>query len=339
MQSFAANWTCGQNYALQLFVVSSPRSALLPAQRLLLLLCIVVFGAPAEAGEIVHTVHEGQNLGMIARRYHTTVTAILRQNGLLPQQKIYPGQKLRIEEVEAHARWRRFMEEPKEEVAESKKAPDKPKEDPKPERKDERKDEQQDSLKEEPKDIYARKTTRPGYIILVRRGEIVRGKLVDSDGRIVERTAQRIDRLLRAFGSGKKHLIDRRLLRLLSEVSDHFGGRTLVVVSGYRPYSPKQFTKNSRHNHGAAIDFRVAGVPEDVLFEVCRQKRGVGCGYYPTTGFVHMDVRQHKTQWVDFSGPGEAPRYAHRQRGAILPPKGRVAHDEPRNSARANETH
>jgi uncharacterized protein YcbK (DUF882 family) len=253
---------------------------------------------------------------MIARRYHTTVEAIVRRNGLTQGKKIYPGQKLHIEEVEAHLRFQRYLadrraprpepeEKPDEKAAAKGQAP--PREEAK-----------QNDAPEPPKRNqdddarYERKPARPGYVILVRRGEVVRGQLIDRNGKLVERTAQRIDRLLRARRVGKIHPIDRRLLRLIASVSDHFGGRTLVVVSGYRPFSPKQYTKNSRHNFGAAIDFRVAGVPERALFDVCRRERGVGCGFYPTTGFVHMDVRQHKTEWTDFSGPGERPRYAHR---------------------------
>ena len=97
-------------------------------------------------------------------------------------------------------------------------------------------------------------------------------------------------------------------------MSDHFGGRTIEIVSGFRPYSEKQYTRNSRHNHGEAVDFRVVGVPTEVVFEHCRKFANVGCGYYPNSGFVHMDVRKRKTQWTDYSRPGQPPKYAHRQR-------------------------
>jgi len=35
----------------------------------------------------------------------------------------------------------------------------------------------------------------------------------------------------------------------------------------------------------------------------------VGVGYYPNSTFVHLDVRSLPTYWVDYSKPGEPPRY------------------------------
>ena len=43
--------------------------------------------------------------------------------------------------------------------------------------------------------------------------------------------------------------------------------------------------------------------------DFCRTLRNVGCGYYPNGGFVHMDVRDSSAFWIDFSKPGEPPRY------------------------------
>jgi len=31
-------------------------------------------------------------------------------------------------------------------------------------------------------------------------------------------------------------------------------------------------------------------------------------GYYPNSSFVHLDVRDTNSYWVDYAGPGEAPR-------------------------------
>jgi membrane-bound lytic murein transglycosylase D len=43
-----------------------------------------------------HTVKTGETLGLIARRYHTSVPAIVRLNKLKSSKLIYPGQRLRI---------------------------------------------------------------------------------------------------------------------------------------------------------------------------------------------------------------------------------------------------
>src|SRR5262249_20154158 len=100
-----------------------------------------------------------------------------------------------------------------------------------------------------------------------------------------------------------------RLATLIGMVSDHFGGRTIHVVSGYRPYTPAQYTRHSNHNVGRAMDFSVEGVPNTVVRDFCRTFRNAGVGYYPNSTFVHLDARSGKVFWIDYSRPGEAPHY------------------------------
>jgi hypothetical protein len=96
-----------------------------------------------------------------------------------------------------------------------------------------------------------------------------------------------------------------RLLTILAQVSDHFGGRPLRVVSGYRTTS---WVEESKHPLGRACDFVVLGVPNTVLRDYLRTLDSVGVGYYPNSTFVHLDVREKNTYWVDYAGPGEPPR-------------------------------
>src|SRR5439155_10479559 len=91
--------------------------------------------------------------------------------------------------------------------------------------------------------------------------------------------------------------------------SNHFGSRRIEVISGFRPYTPTQHTTHSNHNIGNAIDFRVVGVPNEVVRDFCRSLKNTGCGYYPNSTFVHMDARTSPAFWVDYSRPGEPPRY------------------------------
>ncbi len=127
---------------------------------------------------------------------------------------------------------------------------------------------------------------------------------------------------------GATHAIDARLVSLVGVVSDHFAGRRLEVISGFRPYSTKQHTAHSNHNVGRALDFRVIGVPNEVVRDFCRTLRNVGVGYYPNSVFVHLDVRAAPSYWVDFSRPGEAPRYGD---GGVDPDEGAsdVSDDNP----------
>lgn len=105
------------------------------------------------------------------------------------------------------------------------------------------------------------------------------------------------------------HPIHWRLATLLVAVASHFPGRTLEVVSGYRHHNKHH--SRSKHTRGRAIDFRVEGVDRRVLFELVRHSfDGVGVGYYPNSTFIHLDVRERNTIWVDYSGPGKTPCYS-----------------------------
>ena len=88
-------------------------------------------------------------------------------------------------------------------------------------------------------------------------------------------------------------------------VSDTFGGRPIRVVSGFRTSS---FFSDSRHKQSAAVDFSIPGIPNSVVRQYLLLFDNAGVGYYPNSSFVHLDVRGCAMQWVDYAGPGEAPR-------------------------------
>ena len=105
--------------------------------------------------------------------------------------------------------------------------------------------------------------------------------------------------------------IDPRLVERIEEVVDHFrkpgSPSKITVVSGYRPKSA-----GSYHQSGRAIDFRIEGVQNEDLVAFCKTLKDTGCGYYPNSVFVHMDVRNEgagHVAWIDVSRPGEAPKY------------------------------
>jgi hypothetical protein len=105
--------------------------------------------------------------------------------------------------------------------------------------------------------------------------------------------------------------VDPKLLERLQQMVTHFGkaGQTskVFLVSGYRPTSIGSF-----HADGKAIDFRIDGISNERLVEQCKKLEDTGCGYYPNSSFIHLDVRDAgagHVSWIDVSGPGEAPRY------------------------------
>lgn len=255
--------------------------------------------SPARA-DVTHVVQRGHTLEAIAHRYHVTVKAIADANHVRDPQHLRIGQTLIIPGVTppparpapppsiagAHG------------VAPAGAHGATPPAHPVP-----------PAPPPAPR-TYAARATSPGVIHGKRLlfNEDFALRVTDRRGRIAPTTLKTAEHLFRSAG-GATHELDPRLLALLGIVSDHFGSRPIEIVSGFRPYSPTQYTAHSNHNVGHAVDFRVTGVPNEVLRDFCRTLRNVGCGYYPNSVFVHMDTRATSAYWIDYSKPGEAPRY------------------------------
>ncbi len=159
------------------------------------------------------------------------------------------------------------------------------------------------------RDPYAGKAKHPGLVHLLRFGSNEEATVnVKAGGKVPHAALVQFKKLMHS-SSGQVHDPDPRLVALLGIVSNHFGGKRIEIISGYRPFSPKQYTPHSNHNHGRAIDFRIQGVPNSVLRDFCKTLHNVGVGYYPNSVFVHLDVRATPAFWIDYSKPGEPPRY------------------------------
>jgi uncharacterized protein YcbK (DUF882 family)/LysM repeat protein len=98
-----------------------------------------------------------------------------------------------------------------------------------------------------------------------------------------------------------------RLLTLLQNVSDHYPGKRIEIVSGQR--AKKDKGGESYHTKGQALDFRVEGVSNLTLTNYIRTFEKVGVGYYPNSVFIHMDTREKDAYWIDYSEPGEKAIY------------------------------
>jgi uncharacterized protein YcbK (DUF882 family) len=123
------------------------------------------------------------------------------------------------------------------------------------------------------------------------------------------------DTLTRFFHSrhgAVRRTVHPRLLRTLAQIQAHFGGRRIEFMSGYRAPAARE-PLTSYHQVGRAADVSIAGVENRDLFEYCRelQRSGqpLGCGLYPRSSHVHVDVRSRPTIWVDLSGYGDGASY------------------------------
>lgn len=102
-------------------------------------------------------------------------------------------------------------------------------------------------------------------------------------------------------------LVHPRLVWLVQQIANGFPGRTIYIVSGYRP-GPHE----GMHGDARALDVSVMGVANERVYKLCRKQRDAGCGYYPNHNFVHVDVRppgSGGSYWIDVSRPGERSEY------------------------------
>jgi len=143
-------------------------------------------------------------------------------------------------------------------------------------------------------------------------GESAKLRLLNSKGRIIPVSRQKLSYLARPKRSKKRKLLHTRLVRMLQRVADRFPGHTIEIISGYRV--PKKWPPKSRHELGRAMDLRVRGIPNRQLFSFIKTLPNVGAGYYPNSTFVHMDVRNSNVVWTDRAGPGEDPVYVRRSK-------------------------
>lgn len=244
-------------------------------------------GPPPKTPVRWHTVANKQRLGSIAKRYNVTLAALQHANDIGPKSVIKPGEKLIIpgrhdvDGSEARAQ--------RQSLVEAAPAGDAP------------------SPKGAPSwAAYQRAPARPGWVkVFGRKDRKWEGRALTKSGRASKKAKAAFARVL-ATRSGQDHAIDPRLIELVARVSDTFGGREIRVVSGYRLGDTP---KSSRHRHGRAIDFVVAGVPNAVVRDYVKTFDAVGVGYYPNSHFVHLDVRERWTYWVDLSAPGQPARY------------------------------
>jgi uncharacterized protein YcbK (DUF882 family) len=123
------------------------------------------------------------------------------------------------------------------------------------------------------------------------------------DGSTDADTAVQVKKLFRCRSTHREHMIAKKTLAMLADVSQHFDGRTIEYVSAYRvganegPQSP--------HRDARAVDFRIRGVQlREIRDYLWRSYTEVGVGWYPSEQFIHIDTRPglHDTAWTFTNG-------------------------------------
>jgi uncharacterized protein YcbK (DUF882 family) len=151
---------------------------------------------------------------------------------------------------------------------------------------------------------------RPMLVLTtINRGESLAIPACSDDGGFSSVDLDRTAHLLRAM-SGDEHPVDPRTLALVYRLQTHFDAPEVRVVSGYRVPKPGS---RSNHGKGRAIDLIVPGIADEDVARFAREMGFAGVGVYPTSQFVHVDIRPRSYFWVDYSGP----HMKNRERGIL----------------------
>ncbi|HYQ41194.1 MAG TPA: D-Ala-D-Ala carboxypeptidase family metallohydrolase [Polyangiaceae bacterium] len=183
------------------------------------------------------------------------------------------------------------------------------------------------------------KAPKPVSVVRYDGAEYTRMALVDCDGAIAADALDRLSVLARPPATPKPEmplplepdedalggewlprvkLLHPRLIWVVQKIAEAFPNRSIFIMSGYR-----RDAHASNHQKGRALDLYVTGVDNADLFRVCHNLGDVGCGYYPNSKFVHVDVRpygSHRVAWVDISEPGAPPEYVSSWPGLLTNP-------------------
>ena len=116
---------------------------------------------------------------------------------------------------------------------------------------------------------------------------------------------QQLDYFLRDHRTGEVKHYDPRVFDILSDLAASVGhaGAEIQIICGYRTSWSNEFlrarssgvAKTSLHMRAQAIDIRIPGVDTLTLRNAALRLARGGVGYYPRSGFVHVDTGRVRT--------------------------------------------
>ena len=149
-------------------------------------------------------------------------------------------------------------------------------------------------------------TIQPIRFVRVWNNKTITVRLMTRSGKINQNSRRRLSKLSGPRRSRRNKLLHPRLIHMIQRVAERWPGKTIEIVSAYRP---GQKGTESQHSVARALDFRVLGITNKELYNFCTELPKSGCGYYPNSVFIHMDARKKSATWTDLSAPGEPAKY------------------------------
>jgi len=120
----------------------------------------------------------------------------------------------------------------------------------------------------------------------------------NASGAYDRQALQDLNRFFRCHETNQTTIMDVRVIEYLSAVDRQLGGdNDIHIISGYRSpeYNERLIqaghgvAKHSYHLSGQAVDFQIPTIDVRQLREVALSLQLGGVGYYPESGFVHID--------------------------------------------------
>lgn len=124
------------------------------------------------------------------------------------------------------------------------------------------------------------------------------------DGHYLDDGMKELAYLLRDHRQDEATIMDKSLYDLLFNLQSHLqNDKTIHVISGYRSSKTNAMlaarsngvARKSYHMKGMAMDIVIPGVELKQLHKAAISLRSGGVGYYPKSGFIHVDTGRIRT--------------------------------------------
>jgi len=135
-------------------------------------------------------------------------------------------------------------------------------------------------------------------IQLVNTGEEIEVRVNLATGEVDAECYRQLRHLMRCQRTTAETPVDPRLIDLLYRISQRTHQK-ILLVSGFRAPMFSLATL-SYHTRGMAADIRIPGMTPLMVRDLAMSMGVKGIGYYPVSGFVHVDVRDQLSTWTDY---------------------------------------